>query len=75
MTPIETKDIQLHEDGSATFEGKVVTPTCANCNRPMRHNVPRLGASAGWVHADTGRFECGVSQPDAGWVKIEKELK
>jgi hypothetical protein len=24
----------------------------------MRHNVPRLGPSGGYVHAETGRFEC-----------------
>lgn len=31
----------------------------------MRHNVPRLGSAAGWVHEDTGKPTCepGATKP------------
>lgn len=32
--------------------------TCGECGKEMRHNVPRLGDSGGFVHADTGSFLC-----------------
>jgi len=31
---------------------------CVKCEKPMRHNVPRLGDSAGYVHSDTGSPVC-----------------
>lgn len=33
-------------------------PTCMNCGKAMRYNVPRMGASGGFVHADTGSLTC-----------------
>jgi hypothetical protein len=33
-------------------------PFCAWCKKPMRHNVPRLGATGGWVHAENGSLTC-----------------
>ena len=33
-------------------------PICCDCGKRMRYNVPRLGPSGGYVHADTGRFSC-----------------
>ena len=32
---------------------------CGLCGKPMRHNIPRLGNSGGFVHAETGDFGCG----------------
>lgn len=33
-------------------------PTCFRCKKAMRLNVPRLGPSGGYVHADTGKILC-----------------
>jgi hypothetical protein len=33
------------------------------CGKPMRLNVPRMGYICGFVHADTGAFDCGPSEP------------
>ncbi len=35
---------------------------CSRCKAPMRHNVPRLGSAGGFVHAETGKFECADGQ-------------
>jgi hypothetical protein len=35
--------------------------TCAKCGREMRYNVPRLGPDGGYVHNDTGKYDCGES--------------
>jgi len=32
--------------------------TCGHCGKEMTHNVPRLGNSGGFVHKETGKFEC-----------------
>jgi len=32
---------------------------CGECGQLMRYNVPRLGPSGGYVHAHTGRLDCG----------------
>ena len=32
--------------------------TCGLCEDEMTHNVPRLGQAGGFVHKDTGKFEC-----------------
>jgi uncharacterized phage protein (TIGR01671 family) len=37
--------------------------TCGNCGKEMSHNVPRLGDSGGFVHKETGKFECKISKP------------
>jgi hypothetical protein len=34
---------------------------CEKCGHAMRHNVPRLGDAAGFVHAATGDFLCSRS--------------
>lgn len=31
---------------------------CGWCGKLMRYNVPRIGANGGFVHAETGKFEC-----------------
>lgn len=36
---------------------------CLGCGKEMRHNVPRLGAAGGYVHADTGSPLCGPAKP------------
>lgn len=38
-------------------------PTCGNCGNEMGHNVPRLGDSGGFVHKETGMFECFPKNP------------
>jgi hypothetical protein len=30
----------------------------------MRYNVPRMGVAGGFVHSDTGRFDCGDKKED-----------
>ena len=32
--------------------------TCGHCSKELSHNVPRLGNSGGFIHKDTGKFEC-----------------
>lgn len=33
--------------------------TCAKCGGEMIYNVPRLGASGGFIHKETGYISCG----------------
>jgi len=35
-------------------------PICDTCGKRMRYNVPRLGPSGGYVHADTGSLSCAI---------------
>jgi uncharacterized phage protein (TIGR01671 family) len=37
--------------------------TCGHCGKEMSHNVPRLGDSGGFVHKNTGKFECANEKP------------
>lgn len=50
-------------------------PTCAVCGKPARHNVPRLGASAGWVHAHDGSHLCAVPDADRKAQRITPECQ
>lgn len=43
---------------------------CGHCFKAMRHNVPRLGAAGGWVHADTGYVLCGP-RPEIKWFMAD----
>jgi hypothetical protein len=36
--------------------------TCADCGGEMVYNVPRMGPDGGYVHKNTGRYDCGGSQ-------------
>ena len=39
------------------------TMTCGHCGKKMAHNVPRLGDAGGFVHKETGKFECSNKNP------------
>lgn len=34
--------------------------TCGACGKPMRFNVPRLGANGGFVHSHSNKLECDL---------------
>lgn len=55
-TPSESRS----RGGSAQDRASRPDASCAICGQAMRPNVPRLGPDGGWVHAETGRFECAA---------------
>lgn len=40
--------------------------TCQTCGKEMAHNVPRLGDGGGFIHKDSGKFECGYPEETLG---------
>ena len=39
--------------------------TCAKCGQEMRFNSPRLGPNGGYVHKDTGEYDCQTKTNNA----------
>jgi len=40
---------------------------CGDCGHAMRFNVPRMGPSGGFVHANTASLQCGDPVKTAAW--------
>ncbi len=51
--------LQLTPDTNPNNEPEIeVIGTCGRCHKEMAFNVPRLGEAGGFIHKDTGNFEC-----------------
>ncbi len=56
--------------------------TCEACGKPMRYNAPRLGPNGGFVHLETGSFNCdpipltrrAMFEAEDYYVKIKKDF-
>lgn len=52
-------DSQPNNPGKFEWNPRHSIGTCTQCGEEVVYNVPRMGPDGGFVHAKTGRMQCG----------------